>query len=112
MLPMHQAAASAFIREVAASGGRCLIHCWAGVNRSGVLACAELLLAERLPVLEVVARAKRARGTILWNESFQLQLVVLAEEHGLLGPRPEGTAKLKPQKAARKPAAAAFARLA
>ena len=31
---------------------RCLVHCAAGINRSGFVAAAELLLHSRLPVLE------------------------------------------------------------
>ena len=68
----------------------CLIHCHAGINRSGVLATAHLMLAERLPVLEAVARVKEVRGNVLCNHSFQSQLVQLARDNGLLGPQPEG----------------------
>lgn len=38
------------------------MHCAAGINRSGFVAAAELLLHARLPVLEVVARLRAARG--------------------------------------------------
>ena len=37
MLAKHFEAASAFIRAAAAAGGRCLVHCVAGINRSGLL---------------------------------------------------------------------------
>ena len=108
MLAKHFEAASAFIRAAAAAGGRCLVHCVAGINRSGLLAVAELMMSERLEVLEALARAKRVRGLILWNESFQLQLVSLAEEHGLLGPMPQLSGTLGPPKAARRTAADAL----
>ena len=111
MLKNHFEQASAFMRAAAAAGGRCLVHCVAGINRSGVLVAAQLMVSERLSVLEAVARCQRARGRILWNESFQEQLVVLAEQEGLLGCRPDGNATLGPAKPARKPAAAALARL-
>lgn len=54
MLARHFAEASAFIRKAAAGGGRCLVHCQAGINRSGVLVTAELMVHERLDVIEAV----------------------------------------------------------
>ena len=112
----HLAAARAHIRAAEACGGRCLVHCVAGINRSGVLCAAELMLRARVPVLEAVALCRRARGSaFLWNESFQEQLVALAREEGLLGARPEGydDAPLAPRGVKPKPAAAlaALARL-
>ena len=38
------------------------MHCAAGINRSGFVAGAALLLHTRLPVLEAVARLRAARG--------------------------------------------------
>ena len=84
----HQGAASAFIRRALAEGGRCLIHCQAGINRSGVLACAELMLHEQLPVIDAVLRCQKARGVLLSNHSFQEALVKLADKKGLLGDAP------------------------
>ena len=88
LVRLHQHAASSFIRAVLREGGRCLIHCVAGINRSGTLAAAELMLHERLPVLEAVQRCKEARRVILSNHSFQCQLVALARQQGLLGDCP------------------------
>lgn len=110
MIKNHFAEALAFVQGVSAAGGRCLVHCVAGINRSGLLAVALLMVSERLDVLTALSRAKRARGRILWNESFQLQLVALAEAEGLLGPRPQVSGKLGPPRAARKSAAEALAR--
>ena len=110
MVKNHFAEVLAFVQGVSAAGGRCLVHCVAGINRSGLMAVALLMVSERLEVLDAVARAKRARGRILWNESFQLQLVALAEREGLLGPRPHVSGKLGAPKAARKSAAQALAR--
>ncbi len=106
----HQPEASAFIRAAHAANGRCLIHCQAGINRSGALACAELMLHERLPVLEAVNRCKAARGTILTNHSFGEQLVRLAKQTDLLGPEPTlpPGATAPPKKPPRKSAAQAL----
>lgn len=89
MLPWHLESARAFIQRSVKAGGSCLVHCRAGVNRSGVLVAAELMLRERIPVLEAVKRCREVRGLpFLNNRSFQHQLVKLAEQHHLLGPRP------------------------
>lgn len=89
MLRQHYDAASTFIREARNSGGKCLIHCQAGINRSGVIATAELMVDQRLPVVDAVKRAKSARGILLTNKSFQEELVAFARERGLLGQMPD-----------------------
>lgn len=37
MLSTHFATVSAFVQQAAEARGRCLVHCVAGINRSGVL---------------------------------------------------------------------------
>ena len=109
MLPKHRARAAAFFALAKARGGRCLVHCVAGINRSGVLAASELMVHERLPVVEAVKRIKAIRGTVLWNESFQEQLVVLARAEGLLGAAPSAEDQaMGPPRAPRKSAANAL----
>mmetsp|Transcript_862 Transcript_862/g.2364 ORF Transcript_862/g.2364 Transcript_862/m.2364 type:complete len:246 (+) Transcript_862:69-806(+) len=112
----HLPEASAFIRRALAENGRCLIHCQAGINRSGALACAELMLHEQVSIVDAVTRCKEARGVILSNHSFQEQLVKLARTHELLGDVPVCTpselAAAANTKPPRKPAAMAFANLA
>ncbi|KAK3279891.1 hypothetical protein CYMTET_12241 [Cymbomonas tetramitiformis] len=88
MVSLHHNEASEFIREAREVEGKCLVHCVAGINRSGVLVAAELMIYKRLPVIEAVKRCKAARGTFLLNEGFQRQLVQLAHQEGLLGPKP------------------------
>jgi len=91
MLPLHLASARAFIKQAVKANGRCLVHCRGGVNRSGVLVAAEVMLHEQIPVLEAVRRCREVRGLpYLNNRSFQHQLVKLAQRHSLLGPRPPG----------------------
>jgi protein-tyrosine phosphatase len=67
-----------------------VVHCAAGSNRSGLIACAAVMVRERRPVLEVVRDVKNLRGMLLTNESFQRQLCQLAAREGLLGAKPEG----------------------
>eukprot|EP00310_Coccolithus_braarudii_P008765 CAMPEP_0183372364 /NCGR_PEP_ID=MMETSP0164_2-20130417/108258_1 /TAXON_ID=221442 /ORGANISM="Coccolithus pelagicus ssp braarudi, Strain PLY182g" /LENGTH=195 /DNA_ID=CAMNT_0025549051 /DNA_START=52 /DNA_END=639 /DNA_ORIENTATION=+ len=90
ILARHLAETSAFIHRAREEGGRCLIHCQAGLNRSACLAVAELMISERLPLLDAVRRVKAARGDLLTNESFRAQLIDVARAHGLLGEPPSG----------------------
>jgi len=63
-----------------------LIHCTAGINRSGVLVAALLMGLEHKNVLETVKHIRERRGNcFLWNKSFQEQLVAHARQLGLLG---------------------------
>jgi protein-tyrosine phosphatase len=62
-----------------------LVHCSQGINRSGVIVAAYLMLHERLPVLQVVQLCASKRHAFLWNDSFQEQLIELAWHHSLLG---------------------------
>ena len=89
LLYAHQLTASKFIEQAKRSGGVCLIHCMAGINRSGALAIAELMTHERISVVDAVREVKLARGVVLQNQSFQCQLVQMARREGLLGDRPE-----------------------
>lgn len=89
MLAQHLAEAQAFVEAARGSGGKCVVHCVAGINRSGVLAAACLMLHHRIPVLDAVAQCRRARGNcFLWNNTFQEELVALARVESLLGPAP------------------------
>ena len=84
-MAQHVPVARAFIEAARAEGGKVLVHCMAGVNRSGFLAAVELMLHEQLPVLHTLTRCFEARGLVLINRGFRLQLLRLAEQHRLLG---------------------------
>jgi atypical dual specificity phosphatase len=89
IISKHLSQALEFIQHAKSSGGRCVVHCVAGINRSGVIVAAEKMLNDRINVLETVSHCRRARGnTYLWNESFVGELVNLARSNGLLGPKP------------------------
>mmetsp|Transcript_40820 Transcript_40820/g.98444 ORF Transcript_40820/g.98444 Transcript_40820/m.98444 type:complete len:287 (+) Transcript_40820:168-1028(+) len=75
---------------------RVLVHCVAGINRSGLIACAAHMVLERQPLLEVVRSCSKQRGSVLWNRSFQRQLCELAQDEGLLGPMAEGYDNTEP----------------
>lgn len=74
-------------------GGKVVVHCQAGSNRSGVICSAAHMLHTRSNVLETVLHCRKCRGNaFLTNPGFQGQLVSLARRERLLGPAP-GTAK-------------------
>jgi len=63
---------------------RVLVHCSAGVNRSGLLAVALYMKITRMPLLEALKHCCEARGPLLWNESFRKQLVLFARDEDIL----------------------------
>mmetsp|Transcript_2821 Transcript_2821/g.3870 ORF Transcript_2821/g.3870 Transcript_2821/m.3870 type:complete len:286 (+) Transcript_2821:65-922(+) len=89
MLHYHLTEALGFAETSKKGGGKCLIHCAQGINRSGVLVAAITMLTEREHVLNVVLHCRTQRGNVFMfsNQSFQEDLVLLAEKEGLLGPK-------------------------
>lgn len=55
-----------------------LVNCYGGVNRSGAIVVAWLLTRERLSLREAIHRVTAARGTVLTNTMFRLQLLRLS----------------------------------
>ena len=89
LLQKHWLEASDFITFTTKNGGKCVVHCVAGRNRSVLIVAAYYMLSKRTNVLETVQHVRKQRGNIaLWNEGFQAQLVALARKHDLLGPAP------------------------
>jgi len=90
MLAKHLEQALAFVALARDDAkGKCVVHCHAGINRSGVLVAAIHMLHTKSNVLDVVAHCRMQRGNaFLWNHTFQSELVALARERGLLGPKP------------------------
>jgi predicted protein tyrosine phosphatase len=89
MLSRHYQKCHAFVETARTSGGKCVVHCVAGINRSGVIVAAVMMLNEQQNVLDVVAHCRERRGNeFLSNELFQEELVAMARREGLLGPKP------------------------
>ena len=55
-----------------------------GVNRSGALCIAYMMLDEGITLLQALRQAKYQRPVILCNEGFQKQLIDFANGRGLL----------------------------
>jgi hypothetical protein len=71
------------------NGGNCVVHCVAGLNRSGLIVAADYMVTCQKPVLEVVRHLRKQRGNAaLCNSYFQEQLVAFARKHDLLGAKP------------------------
>ena len=67
------------------SSGPALVHCHAGINRSGFMVMAYLMRVEGLDVLAAAERVRSSgRLHMMNNSSFQRQLVALAEKFGHL----------------------------
>uniref|UniRef100_A0A7S4INS7 protein-tyrosine-phosphatase n=1 Tax=Odontella aurita TaxID=265563 RepID=A0A7S4INS7_9STRA len=91
MVGRHWQECHEFLRKVKdQDGGRVVVHCVAGINRSGLIACAAHMVLERESVLNVVRSCVSCRGMVLWNRSFQEQLCRLAVKEHLLGDKPIG----------------------
>uniref|UniRef100_A0A7S2I1G1 Protein-serine/threonine phosphatase n=1 Tax=Helicotheca tamesis TaxID=374047 RepID=A0A7S2I1G1_9STRA len=90
MIGKHWDECKEFLETVRGAGGRVVVHCAAGINRSGLIVCAAQMVLERQHVLDVVSHCVKRRVFILSNMSFQKQLCILAKKEGLLGAKPEG----------------------
>lgn len=90
LLEKHWQSAHDFIGKAESSRGKkCVVHCVAGMNRSGLVVAAHYMITEKVPVLQAVKHVRKERGNVaLQNRSFQEQLVALARRHDLLGPEP------------------------
>ncbi len=74
----------AFIDEARDQGGKVLIHCAMGINRSGLIYVAYMMIEQQMDLLQVVRLVKDQRRHLLANHSFQRQLVQFARQQGLL----------------------------
>lgn len=83
----HYRRAKTFIDGARESGGRALVHCELGVNRSATLCVAYSMELEQMSLLRAVRQLQIDRPNILCNEGFRRQLVEFAREMNLLHPR-------------------------
>lgn len=90
MIGNHWEESREFLEDARNCGGKVVVHCMAGMNRSALIACAAHMVLEQTPVLEVIRNCIAKRGKILSNKSFQAQLCKLAADENLLGVKPPG----------------------
>ena len=72
------------IEDARTSGGKVLLHCAMGMNRSGALVTAYVMVHKNMDVISAAKLVKAARGCIMTNESFQKQIIAFAREMNLL----------------------------
>lgn len=109
MVKRYLGRARRFIDLARQAGGKVVVHCVAGLNRSGLVVAAEYMLQTRCSVLTAVAHCRKQRGNMcLCNRSFQAQLVALARLEGLLGPPPGHPDSVVPNLPPSRPGSIAF----
>ena len=74
----------AFIDDALERGGCVLVHCALGVNRSGAICVAYIMLHGHMDLLQVAKLIKEKRGRVLTNRGFQQRIVSFARQHGCL----------------------------
>ena len=72
------------IEEARVSGGKVLIHCIAGVNRSGALTVAYCMMHFNMGPIEAATFVKNIRPQILSNDEFRRQLIEFAKTKGFI----------------------------
>jgi len=80
----HFKAAFAYLDNVKRVGGRALVHCALGINRSAAVTVGYLMVFAPMPLLEAVHFVSSKRKCILSNQGFRLKLVQFARREGLL----------------------------
>ena len=72
----------AFIEEARKNNAKCLLHCMRGVNRSGVLATAHIMVRNNVGPITATQMVYKKRGMLLTNPSFVSQLLIYAKDNG------------------------------
>lgn len=80
----HFESAWKFIESARKTGGKVLVHCIMGINRSGLITTCYTIRHKKVGPIEASKFVKKARGMILTNETFQRQAVRFAYKEGLL----------------------------
>lgn len=74
----------AAIEDARERGGKALIHCIMGINRSGALAVAYAMVHKQWGPIQAAEYVKNARKLLLSNDGFQYQLISFARDRNLL----------------------------
>ena len=80
----HVDQAVEYINTARDGGGVVLVNCNVGINRSGFICTAYLMISEGIGLLQALETMKEKRTRLLSNRAFQLQLLREAKQRGLL----------------------------
>ena len=80
----HFDQAKAFLDHVKEVNGKVLVHCAQGINRSGAICVAYMMIDQWVTLLQALKKAKRMRTMLLTNRGFRKQLIQFARAHDLL----------------------------
>ncbi|ELT88711.1 hypothetical protein CAPTEDRAFT_118704 [Capitella teleta] len=80
----HFPRAREFIDRAKHQGGKVLIHCAMGVNRSGAICVAYVMVDQKVTLIDAIRKVKGKRNAVLCNKGFQRQLIGFARQKGLL----------------------------
>ena len=80
----HFPQAYACIEDARKTGGKALIHCVVGINRSGALAVAYLMVHQKIGPISAATFIRKLRSNLLSNDGFQRQIISFAREKELL----------------------------
>lgn len=80
----HFTTAYNFIEDARKSGGKVLLHCIMGINRSGLLTVAYCMVSKNIGPISAARLVKKTRPMLLTNHGFQRQLITFAREKDLL----------------------------
>ena len=84
LLRLHFTKCRKFIDQAKREGGRVLVHCQMGINRSGAICAAYMMLDQEMTLTQTLRLIKMERSTLICNEGFQRQLIEFARDHDLL----------------------------
>ena len=79
----HYEKVKIFIDKANKDGGKVLVHCAMGINRSGALCTAYIVDSQRKDLISVMKTMKEKHGSIVLNKGFQKQLMEFAKERDL-----------------------------
>lgn len=89
LIGTHLTDCTEFVRGAAMGGGKVLVHCTLGVNRSATIIVAYLIQTDDThSLLDHIRSIKTVRGCLLTNTGFRTQLLQLAQQYNRLGPLP------------------------
>lgn len=79
----HYETVKTFVDTAKKDGGKILVHCAMGINRSGAICTAYIVDTDRKDLITVMKMVKEKHGIIVLNKGFQKQLMEFAKERDL-----------------------------